>query len=221
VDEWLRFDDMNYQGPLYGWGPSPPDQYAIHFAQTYMNQDVDTPHVFFYITQNSHYPWTPLPEMAQSWETLNDLPPVPPPPTRRLPLDVMRRQYLASIQYEMTMLVDFITKQANDGDIFVIIGDHQPARVARYNDGWDTPVHIISKDESFIETFYEYGFVPGLKTKERKPTMNHEGFYSLFMRALLQNYGSNPDDLPVYMPEGVPLNPVESIVKNHNPNQGR
>jgi hypothetical protein len=221
VDEWLRFDDMNYQGPLYGWGPSPPDQYAIHFAQAYMNQDADMPHVFFYITQNSHYPWTPLPEMAQSWETLNDLPPVPPPPTQRLPLDVMRQQYLASIQYEMTMLIDFIIKGADDGDIFVIIGDHQPARVARYNDGWDTPVHIISKDESFIEAFYEYGFVPGLKTNEREPTMNHEGFYSLFMRALLQNYGSNPDDLPIYLPEGVPLNPIESIAKNRNPNQGR
>ncbi len=206
VDEWLQFADMQYDGPLYGWGPSPPDQYAIHFAQEYMQQAVDKPHVFFYITQNSHYPWSPLPDVADSWESLNDLPPVAPPASQRIPHQVLRQQYLASIQYEMTMLVDFITTEADEDDIFVIVGDHQPARIARYEDGWDTPVHILSKDAAFVEMFSEYGFVPGLKTQASGQSIHHEGFYSLFMRNLLGVYGVDPQQVPAYMPEGVPLN---------------
>jgi hypothetical protein len=205
VDEWLQFADMQYDGPLYGWGPSPPDQYALHFAYAYMNQDVENPHVFFYITQNSHYPWTPLPTVAPDWQILNDLPPVSPPPSQRIPQAELRQQYLASIQYELTMLTNFIIEEGDDDDIFVVIGDHQPARVARYTDGWDTPIHIISKNASFVASFSEYGFVPGLKTPDSAPAMHHEGFYSLFMRNLLQEYGLDPENLPVYMPNGVPL----------------
>lgn len=205
VDEWLRYEDLQYQGPLYGWGPSPPDQYAINFAHTYMNQAGDGPHVFFYITQNSHYPWSPLPEVAADWRTLNDVTPVPPAPGERLPQDVLRQQYLASIEYEFNTLVDFILKQADEGDVFVLVGDHQPARVARYSDGWDTPIHIISKDPAFVEAFYEYGFVPGLKTQDHTPVMRHEGFYSLFMHVLLKQYGLDPGHLPEYRPDGIPL----------------
>ena len=204
VDEWLQFSDMQYSGPLYGWGPAPPDHYAIHFAHEYMNQD-ETPHVFFYITQNSHYPWAPLPDPTQPWQTFNEMTDTPPPVGKRIPHHQLRRQYLTSIQYELSILTDFITNEASEDDIFVLVGDHQPARVARYTDGWDTPVHIISKNSDFVETFYEYGFVPGLSTHSITTMMQHEGFYSLFMRNFLQEYGLNAEQLPEYMPNGVPL----------------
>ncbi len=205
VDEWLRFPDLNYHGPLFGWGPSPPDQYALNYAHGYMNRSSGAPHVFFFITQNSHYPWTPLPEMAPVWQSLNDAPPAPPPPTQRQPVEVMRQQYLASIQYELKMVTDFIVKQGDEDDIFILIGDHQPARVARYADGWDTLVHIVSRNEKFVESFAEFGFVPGLFTRSRDPAIHHEGFYSLFMRVFLAQYGQEPTNLPEYRPGGIPL----------------
>ncbi len=205
VDEWLRFPDLQYDGPLYGWGPSPPDQYALNYANESMNQSSDAPHVFFFITQNSHYPWTPLPEVAPVWQTLNDAPPAPPAPTQRQPVEVMRQQYLASIQYELRMVTDFIVKEGDEDDIFIFIGDHQPARVARYADGWDTPVHIVSQNEKFVESFAEFGFVPGLFTRSRDPAIHHEGFYSLFMRVFLAQYGQEPTILPEYRPNGIPL----------------
>lgn len=206
VDEWLRFHDLQYEGPLFGWGPSPPDQYALNYAHAYMNRDAETPHFFFYITQNSHYPWTPLPDVVPDWQALQTAPPVPPPPAERLPHDELRRQYMASIEYELTTMVDFITKEADENDIFVIVGDHQPARVARYADGWETPLHVISKNEALVESFYDYGFVSGLSTRHVTQLMRHEGFYSLFMRSLLQQYGFSPGTVPVYMPDGIPLN---------------
>ncbi|MCB9422027.1 MAG: hypothetical protein H6667_19660 [Ardenticatenaceae bacterium] len=205
VDEWLRYPDLNYHGPLFGWGPSPPDQYSLNYSYEHINNTSSEPHVFFFITQNSHYPWTPLPEVVPAWQTLNDAPPVTPPPTQRQPIEIMRQEYLASIEYELNMVVDFIVKEADEDDIFVLIGDHQPARVARYADGWDTPVHIISQDEKLVNAFADYGFVPGLYTRSREPTIHHEGFYSLFMRLFLEQYGQNPDNLPAYWPDGVPL----------------
>ncbi len=39
IDKWINFSDLNYSGKLYGFGPSPPDQYSINFAGRYINQN--------------------------------------------------------------------------------------------------------------------------------------------------------------------------------------
>ena len=137
---------------------------------------------------------------------MNDLPFTDTPTSNRVTHQRLRKLYLESIEYELQVLVDFITTKANEGDIFIVIGDHQPARVSRKADGWDTPVHIISKNKSFVESFYQYGFVPGLKTENNSPQLHHEGLYSLFMRNFLQAYGDNEAFIPAFMPDGVPLN---------------
>ncbi len=71
VDNWIRYRDLNYVGQRYGWGPAPPDQYVVNFAEQHMEEGDDEPHLFFFITQNSHYPWMPIPEIADDWRTLN------------------------------------------------------------------------------------------------------------------------------------------------------
>ncbi len=64
----------------------------------------------------------------------------------------------------------------------MLIGDHQPQQVSRRDDGFETPVHIISRDAGFVESLQDYGFVDGLIVQEMQPTLRHEGFYSLFVR---------------------------------------
>jgi hypothetical protein len=32
ADEWLRYEQMEYTGPHYGWGPGAPDQFTLNFA---------------------------------------------------------------------------------------------------------------------------------------------------------------------------------------------
>ncbi|UCC53706.1 MAG: hypothetical protein JSV68_06965, partial [Anaerolineaceae bacterium] len=66
-------------------------------------------------------------------------------------------------------------------------------------------LHIISKDRAFVRSFAEYGFDPGLKVQDPLPAMRHEGFYSLFMRVLLQQYGQGGSKLPEYLPDGIQL----------------
>ena len=204
VDEWYRFSDMGYEGPLYGWGPAPPDQVSLNFAMEAMQADPN-PHVFFYITQNSHFPWIPLPNVAEDWRTFYEMPQIPTGPTPTVPHEQLRNQYLQSIVYELTMLTQFIMTEGDENDLFVLVGDHQPSRVARYADGWDTPIHIISQNEALIESFRELGFVAGLDTSELFPRLQHEGIYSALAHVLLSEYGRNPDNVPPYLPAGIPL----------------
>jgi hypothetical protein len=198
MDEWPRFTDLPYTGPLYGWGPAPPDQFALHYATDSLKGRGLEPYVFFYITQNSHYPWTPLPPLVADWRSLNEAPPPETAVTSEL-----RPLYLAAILYQLEMLADWIIQQGDEGDLFVLIGDHQPARVANYGDGWDTPLHIISQDKAVVAALLDLGFQPGLGTYGLEPTLHHSGLYSLLLRLFLQQGGANPANLPEFQPEGV------------------
>ncbi|MCS6827600.1 MAG: hypothetical protein NZ553_13375 [Caldilinea sp.] len=211
VDELIRFKDMGYVGPRYGWGPAPPDQWVLHWAYEHLKSKTDKPLMFFTITQNSHYPWAPHPTLAEDWRTLNQLGPEPEPvDPETIGLDAMRANYLNAIDYQLRMLTQWILDVGDENSIFVLIGDHQPPAVSRRADGWATPVHIISKDAAFIEAFAEYGFIPGLEVNELEPTLRHEGFYSMFMRALLGRYGVSRIAQPAYLPEGVMHEAVET-----------
>ena len=207
VDEWIRYSDLNYVGQRYGWGPAPADQYVVNFARDRMEADGDGPHLFFYITQNSHFPWMPIPAVADDWRTIN----VPEddqvvPSDDEIEHDQRRTNYLNSIDYELEYLTRFILERGTEDDIFVLVGDHQPPRVSRRDDGFETPMHIISRNPDFIAGLAEYGFTPGLHVDlASNEPLRHEGFFSMFARALLSTYGDDPDNLPPYLPKGVLL----------------
>ncbi len=204
VDELIRNKDMAYVGPRYGWGPAPPDQWVLHWAHERLKASTDKPLMLFTITQNSHYPWKPHPELVEDWRTLNQAAPEDAPvDPDTIPLDEMRANHLNAIEYQLRMLTQFILDVGDENSIFVLIGDHQPPAVSRRADGWSTPVHIISKDAAFVDAFAEYGFIPGLTVTDLEPSLRHEGIYSMFMRVLLSRYGADKVAQPAYLPEGI------------------
>lgn len=204
VDRWLQYADLNYVGPEYGWGPAPPDQFSLNYARETIKSEASGPYLFFTITQNSHYPWTPLPELVDSWQTLNRPGTNPPPSSELIEHSERRQNYWNAIEYQLELLTDFVLSEPNEDAIIVIMGDHQPPRVSRREDGWDTPMHVIAKDGNFIASFEDYGFTKGLAVWEPEPTFRHEGFRSLFVRLLLAAYGEG-ETLPPYLPGGVSL----------------
>ncbi|MCX6050373.1 MAG: sulfatase-like hydrolase/transferase [Chloroflexi bacterium] len=215
VDQWLRFHDLDFHGPMYGWGPTPPDQYTLNAANELLQKQTKQPLLFVTITQNSHYPWVPQPTMVADWHTLNQ-----PSSTQTAPIvpatesATKRQNYLAAVEYQLRMLTDFILHNGQEDSLFILIGDHQPPQVSGRFDGWDTPVHIISKDQMFIDSFARYGFVPGLQVKSLQATLHHEGNYSLFVRALVERYGTDPVALPAYLPQGVVIEqPIKTALK--------
>lgn len=203
ADGWIRYGDLGYKGAGYGWGPAPPDQYSINKAHELITQKSDKPFLLFFITQNSHYPWIPHPTLVDDWHTLNQVQELgDSADPEAIDHETRRQNYFNAIEYQLRFMVDYMRKVNDEDAIFVLVGDHQPPRVSRRDDGWETPMHIISRDKRFIDSLTEYGFKDGLFTNTLEPALRHEGFYSMFTRALLAIYGKDPTNLPEYRPTG-------------------
>ncbi len=206
VDEWFTYKDLGYVGPRYGWGPAPPDQYALNWARDRIQRETRQPYFFFTITQNSHYPWAPLPALAEDWRSLNVAAPDPDPGQPELIEHSLRREnYLNAVAYELRTLVDFVRTEQDEDALFILIGDHQPPRVSRRADGWGTPVHFISRDQALLDSLADYGFTSGLVVESPEPTLRHEALYSLLVHVLVSQYGREPSLAPAYLPLGAPF----------------
>jgi hypothetical protein len=146
--------------------------------------------------------------VVDDWRTLNEdvvdrQLPLPDPII--IPHEAKRKNYLNSINYELRFLTDYVLDVGDKRSIFILIGDHQPQQVSRRSDGFDTPVHILSQDAALVDAFLDYGFERGLTVQEVTPTIRHEGFYSMFVRTLLAQYGQGIKVLPEYLPGGIVL----------------
>jgi hypothetical protein len=204
-DRWITFDELDYEGPLFGWGPSVPDQFTFGFIQDFVSQQ-ERPTFLVYLTQNSHYPWTPLPPVLDDWRDFQNISMqngvLSEAQKQGLSLGESRQNYLQAIDNTFNSLDEFITSLEDKNSVIVLIGDHQPAAVSRHDDGYRTMVHIISQDVDLLESFYEYGFVDGLVLEDLGPGIQHEGLYSLFVRNFVAQYGEDPGIIPPYLPNG-------------------
>jgi hypothetical protein len=202
ADEWIRFKDLDYHGDQYGFGPSPPDQYSVFYANQYIQKENPGPYTLFFISQNSHNPFYCPDSVVSDWKTLNRK-------TRHTKqVSVLFRkprlsEYVKAIDYDLKSFVQFIVQEGKENDIFVLIGDHQPPLLTSKENGFDTPVHIISRDSLFLSGFKNYGFSTGMLVSGNQNPLRHEGIYSMFMHEFIKNFGADTTQLPVYRPEGI------------------
>jgi hypothetical protein len=177
----------------------------LGFIEEFIPQQ-EQPTFLVYLTQNSHYPWTPLPPVLGHWRELEDLDMqdgvLSDAQKKRLSWWELRRNYLQAVDNTLESLEEFITLLENENSVIVLIGDHQPPSVSRPTDGYGTIVHIISQDADLLASFNEYGFVDGLVLENLEPTIRHEGLYSLFVRNFVAQYGKSPWKIPPYLPDG-------------------
>ena len=202
ADEWIRFKDLNYYGGQNGFGPSPPDQYSISFANDYIRKKEINPFTLFFISQNSHNPFYCPDSIVSDWRSLNNNLQKRPAESAFLkrPKSV---DYSKAISYVMRTFIQFIILNGKNNDIFILIGDHQPPILTEKKDGFDTPVHIIVSDSLFCAGFSKYGFTQGMTISGNSRTIKHESIYSMFMHEFIRNYGSDTTHLPVYLPDGI------------------
>jgi phosphoglycerol transferase MdoB-like AlkP superfamily enzyme len=207
ADQWITFETLDYDGPLFGWGPSVPDQFTFGFIQEF-TQRQEQPSFLVYLTQNSHFPWTPLPPILNDWRELEDIDMqdgvLSEAQKKGISWNESRQNYMQAVENTFACLEAFITSLEDENSIIVLIGDHQPPAVSRREDGYGTMVHIISQDVDLLESFREYGFVNGLVLENFTPSLQHAGLYSLFVRNLVARYGKSPWNLPAYLPNGHP-----------------
>ncbi len=201
ADEWIRFKDLKYQGTQYGFGPSPPDQYSISYANEYIINKEVSPYTLFFISQNTHNPFYSPDSVVSDWKMLNKSNNKITQPSVFLKKPKLE-DYSKAIAYDMKTFVQFIIDNGKANDIFILIGDHQPPILTEKKDGFDTPMHIIVKDSLFCSGFNKYGFTKGLLISKNSKAIRHEGIYSMFMREFIRNYGIDTSNLPIYRPKG-------------------
>ena len=205
IDRWLQHSNLAYDGAQYGWGPAPPDQYALEYVRASFVAGSDQPSFLFFITQNSHFPWE-TPPLVEDWRTLSELNEGRGEAlvSDEVPHQELRMAYLSAIEYELRFLTKSILDTTNEDAIFVLIGDHQPPRVSRRNDSFDTPVHIITRNQRVIDALRTLGFEDGLTITGESSAIKHQGLYSLLRRLLAIGYGVEGAPAPEYLPDGVP-----------------
>jgi len=205
IDQWLRHSDLDYDGAQYGWGPAPPDQYVLEYVRDTFVASSHKPTFLFFITQNSHFPWQ-TPPLVENWRALLELDEgeSDTETSDEVPHQELRMAYLNAIEYELSFLTKSVVDTAEEDAIFVLIGDHQPPRVSRRNDSFDTPVHIITRNQRVIQALRTSGFEDGLIVTSEPPAMKHEGLYSLLRNLLATGYGVQDAPVPDYLPDGVP-----------------
>jgi hypothetical protein len=201
LDKWIKYEEMDYSGKLYGFGPCPPDQFTLGFANQLASGDA--PHFLFMITQNSHSPFV-APPLMENWTTVND-------GTQGTDLEDSSsifvqpklEDYQAAIAYQLKFIEQFILQEAKPTDVFILMGDHQPPAIAIEKDGMETPVHIISQDEELVQHFKQYGFEEGLWKANSNTFLNHESIFSMLVRAFYERFGDGTQDLPPYLANGI------------------
>ena len=203
VDEWIKYKDLGYEGFEYGFGPCPPDQYSLGFANEKIREQTDGPFALFFITQNSHTPYDSPYEVAEDWRELSN----PESRTEKQSQFWSRpkfEKYGRAINYQLDFLADFILKEGGENDLFVLIGDHQPPSLKKDIRNFETPLHILSKNRTLVDFLHAEGLSSGLHPGRANQAFRQEGLRTLVLRALIHTYGRGETPLPEHLPNGIP-----------------
>jgi len=184
-DESLMFWNFDYVGPPFAWATM-PDQYVLDFTRRRVLENEKGPLFVSYVLVSSHAPWSHVPVLVEDWSAIGngDI-------YRRLPVHRANTNwpdfsnasdpYLTSILYDLQVLGDYITRFVKDDSLVIVLGDHQPVtELTDDSPSWAVPVHVISKNASFIKPFIGRGYVPGMVPGETSAPM--ESFLADFLR---------------------------------------
>lgn len=205
-DNHLMFGDIPYKGFRYDWYGGIPDQYTLSYLMEEVFSKETDPYFMSFITMSSHAPWSNPPPITNNWRSLDTL--LTPFSTERPPKNMSLNQYWDAVVYQLNVVTEIIKQYGKEDDVFILLGDHQPGALewkltGRFNK-WATPIHIIAKDSTFVQSFHQHGFTPGIEVDTSQFTiMRHMGLYSLLIRQLLENYGTSDVVLPEYLPWGL------------------
>ena len=143
---------------------------------------------------SSHSPWSLQPRMVDDWNELTNGGRIF---NRILPvryeigwsnLDMAGEAYVTSVVYDLDVLRRYITERIDDDALMIVLGDHQPsANVTRDSPSHEVPVHVISRDRSFIQRFV----AAGLRARDaNEHEHSRRGRWRSFLPQLLEMFSS-------------------------------
>jgi len=191
-DRILEAADLGYRGEPFNW-ITMPDQFTLAALRRLELDRPDRPPVMATVALiSSHAPWTPIPPLL-GWSDLGDGSVFTPYARAGDPAPVVwsdpervRAQYLKSIDYVLRMLASYAAAHGDDdhGTVFIIVGDHQPARIVAGEAGsQDVPIHILARDPAVFAAIADWGWSTGMRPGMASPVWAMEDFRARFVTA--------------------------------------
>jgi hypothetical protein len=178
--------NFEYKGPMYGWSTM-PDQYVLDYIYRHEIQNRTQPLFIEFILVTSHAPFHRQPPYLKDWSRIGTgeiyhqmeavtFPIVWPD------LSNATQGYVTAIIYEFNAITDFIMRYLDDNALIIVLGDHQPnVQITGENQPWSVPVHVISRNNEFMEPFRKRGYSPGLIPTQPPPHRGMETFLYDFL----------------------------------------
>jgi phosphatidylglycerophosphate synthase len=177
--------DVGYHGPTYGFS-SMPDQYTLLRLQQLELAKASRPLFAEVDLTTSHTPWTRIPPFIP-WSRVGDGSIFNRLPVDRAGLTDTQDGYSTSIKYTLRTLFSFIQRYGSKNLALIVLGDHQPSRVAvGYRPGHDVPISIIAHDPTVLNRIGDWGWVSGMRPGPTAPVWPMSAFRNRFLSA----YGS-------------------------------
>ena len=172
-DRIVGADDLQYDGPSFGWFGL-PDQYALDRSLT-LPRDPSRPLFAQIVLVSSHIPFHPVPPVVADPADAGRF--ATHPEVARLvatPPDWnnLAGPYMESVEYDLTVLADWLPRALGDKGVAIILGDHQPpALIGHASASHDVPIHILSRDAVLVRRLADAGFVDGAVPRGEAGTM--------------------------------------------------
>ena len=197
-DRIYQASDFGYRGEPFNW-VTMPDQFSLAALRRLELVRGDRPPVMATMALiSSHAPWTPIPPLLD-WSELGDgsvfTPYVlagDPPPLVWSDPDRVRAQYLKSIDYVLRTLQSYVSTYGDDRTVFIIVGDHQPARIVSGEAAsLDVPIHILARSPEVMAAIADWGWSEGMTPDTASPVWAMEDFRQRFVRAFTRPESSS------------------------------
>ncbi len=193
-EPWLAFyeferamirGDFGYNGPVFDFGIF-TDQYLLHvMSQEQAIAEDGRPRFLTAILVSTHVPFRVVPPYVEDWSTLGD---------GSIYHELGRRRfnnnwltggeypegYIASVDYTLQTVVDYVVHFAGADELVLVIGDHQPRiPISEREATFSVPFHIMSRNRELVRPFEVYGFVPGFVPTQEPPHPAMDSIYPM------------------------------------------
>lgn len=155
--------NFNYRGPTYGWAAM-PDQFVLDWVRHGREfAKPDQPIFARYVLISSHAAFNVQPPYIPDWEAIGDGSLYHERAKVYFPISWPELKdaaegYLRAINYEFTILGDYLAKYVDSDALIIIMGDHQPnLQLTGAGEPWSVPVHIISRNPGLLAPFIKRG----------------------------------------------------------------
>jgi hypothetical protein len=177
---------FDYKGPSFAYAPM-PDQYVIDFIDRRERMKNGPPRFIEFALVSSHLPWTEHARIIDDWAQIGDGAIYENLEKVRfstwLDVSALSEGYAHSIAYDLDVLRRYVVERIADESLIIIIGDHQPAaQVTMDSPDNGVPIHVISRNRSFVKAFLARGYTRGMRPDPKRPRSGMEAFLPAFLR---------------------------------------